>query len=45
MADGLDKIRNEVCLQTLNFNDIVNTGKATAEGIAKEKFQSQGTVH
>ena len=41
----LDKIRNKVCLQTLNFNDTVDTGKSAAEGIAKEKCLPQGTVY
>ena len=44
MAEGLDKIRNEICLQTLNFDDTINIGEATAEGIAKEKFLPKGTV-
>jgi len=45
MADGLDKIRNKVCEETLNFDETIDIGKATSEGIQKEKFLPQGTVH
>jgi len=45
MEDGLDKIRNKICEETLNLDDTIDIGKATSDGIQKEKFLPQGTVH
>ena len=44
-TDGIQNIQNQVCQQTLDFDDAVDAAEATNEGIVKEKFVSQGTVH
>ena len=43
--EGYIKIQNQVFQQTLHFDDAVDVAEATSEGVTKEKFAPQGTVH
>ena len=43
--DGLSKIQNQICQQTLDFDDTIDIAKATNEGIIKEKYLPQDAVH
>ena len=45
VEDGIEKIRNKTCQQISNQDETTCIGKATNEGLQREKFLLEGTVH
>ena len=41
----MSKIQNQICQQTLDFDETIKIAEATSECIMKEKFVAQGTIH
>ena len=45
IEDGLDKIQNVFCQQSLEMDQTIGVAEATSSAIEKEKFVPRGTVH